>query len=449
MQAQAQRPLLAGFMLLVTLLGCGAALIGSQGSPVVGVALAALVAALGLVLVAPAAALSLLVVTRFTFEMAWDQRLAGFGILELLAVGTPLAVLLVLMIHRPRFAHLPLVKPVLVWAGIVAGMGAISALAHGHGLKALETVLRVTSGLPIFLLTVMVVRSFAHARKILWLWMMGAIPAVLVFYAYGDAGAMTYHGLLRLRALYHDVVTPAFVACVTIHVCFFFMGVEWRRGGDRRVLFGLGLSLLVLGRMLFVTYHNALLIMCFLAGFATTWMRRRFGLLLAALLLAVGLSQLPSIQQRWWREIAIIQGDHDPIGFASGRPNRWRRFIARWERTPPATKFVGGFGLWGNPENQFLQLIMDFGPVAGLATVFVLLSIALRLRRWIRIESDPDKRAFFVLVLSLLVGSLGAWITATPLTFTNFHWFLWSLIGLAVAARHGDRELRPPGSAPA
>ncbi len=446
MQAHAQRPLMAGFTIFITLIGCGAALVAAQDTPVIAVALAGLAASLGLVLLAPAAALALLVLTRFTFEMAWDQRVVGFGILELLAIGTPLAVLLVLMIHRPRFAHLPFVKPVILWSIVIAGIGAISALAHGNAMSVVQTTLRLTSGLPVFLLTVMVVRSFSHARRLLRLWALSAIPAVLVFYAYGDSSAMSYHGLLRLRALYHDVVTPAFVACVTIHLCLYFVGVERRRQDGDRSLWRIALltgSIGLLGRMLFVTYHNALLIVCFLTAFVSSWAQRRFGLLLAGLLLAVGLSQIPTIQQRWWREIAIVQGDHDPIGFASGRPNRWRRFLGRWERAPMVTKVVGVYGAWGNPENQFLHLMIDLGPIGALATVGLLLSITLSLRRWIREETDPEKRSFFILILALLVGSIGAWITSTPLVFTNFQWFLWSIAGLAVVARQSQITTEP------
>ena len=60
------------------------------------------------------------------------------------------------------------------------------------------------------------------------------------------------------------------------------------------------------------------------------------------------------------------------------------------------------------------------------------------------VATEPSYAA--LLVLALLVGSLGAWITATPLAFTNFQWFLWSCVGLAVATRR-DRtpRIRPQG----
>jgi hypothetical protein len=434
--ARSQTPFLATFLGGICVVGAVGALLTVQGSPLMAIALFLLVGALGIVVLSPALALSLLVASRFSFEMAWDQGVGGLSVLDLLGGGVPLAVLIVVLLRQPRFGHLPLVRPTLLWTALLWAFAGLYVLAGGPTMPTLENTLRFTSGVPIFLLTVIVVRDFPHALRILGLWVVGAIPVVGVFYAYGEQDAMHYHGVLRLRALYHDVVTPAVVACMALHISLFFVALGRMRGWARPRIALLVLAALVFGRMLFLTFHNGLTAVAFLAAFTIAVLRRQFGLLCAGLAILLVMTQIPDVQRRWWREIAIAKGEHDPIGFASGRPDRWRRFLERYEFEPSMDKLVGLHGSWGNPENQLLQLLIDLGPVGGLATLGLLWMIIRRMLRWRRATDDPEQRLFFALIIGLLIGSSAAWVTATPLTFTNFQWFLWCLTGLAAAVHH-------------
>jgi hypothetical protein len=348
------------------------------------------------------------------------------------------------LLRQPRFAHLPLVKATLTWCAVLWAFAGVYVLAGGNPMTTLENTMRFTSGIPIFLLTAIVVRDFEHALRILTYWIVGALPVLSVFYIYGEQDAMSYHGVLRLRALYHDVVTPAVVACMSLHVCLFFIGYGRLRGWAAGRLAVLAFATVLFGRMLFLTFHNGLTSVAFLAGFTIAVLRRQFLLLFAAVALLLLMTQIPSVQQRWWREIAIAQGEHDPIGFASGRPNRWRRFLARYEHEPPMAKVIGMHGTWGNPENQLLQLLIDLGPVVGLLTLGLLFWIVRCVIRWRRQCRDPARRLFYAMIAGLLIGSSAAWVTATPLAFTNFQWFLWCLTGLAAAVHFKDPEPAAP-----
>jgi hypothetical protein len=135
-----------------------------------------------------------------------------------------------------------------------------------------------------------------------------------------------------------------------------------------------------------------------------------------------------------------LEGREEVISFACGRPHRWKRFLKRYEDSPPVDKIVGAFGKWGNPESGFLHVGLDLGPIGAAATFGLLITIALSLLRWWREEGRPEVRHFYAVTLSIATGYLVAWVTATPFTWVNLQWFLWSCIGACAALR-----VRPEG----
>jgi hypothetical protein len=440
MQSRAVHPL----HLLIWVPAALAGLIGmwltAQGAAPAAVALFCLAGALAVVILRPVPALALLVFTRFSFEMFWEQRVYGFSVLDFLGAGVPVAVLISIFLARPRFAHVPLARPVFVWAAILWIAAAVFIVVRGQAMPVVENTLRYTCGVPIFLLTVMVVADFEHAWKLLRLWLFGALPVAAIFYGYGERLAMEYHGVVRMKAFYHDVVTPAVVGCMSMLISLFLLGLGWMRRWRPHWILALVLCAALFARLVYLTFHNALAGVACLSVGAFFFLRRRFGLLACLLVLLVGLSQVDRVQQRWWREIAILQGDQDPIAFASGRPNQWRFYLGRFFEMERMDQCLGVHGTWGDPENQFIQLLGDLGPVVGLYTIGLILWVLWTIYRWSKQEVDPERKLFFHFVVAVLVGSGAAWITATPLTYSNFQWFLFCLVGLAVAVRmHSER----------
>jgi len=441
MQSRATSPLHHLIWIPAVVAGLFGVSLALEGSAITAVALFCLLGALGIVILRPVPALALLVFMRFSFEMFWEQRVYGFSVLDLLAGGVPVAVLLSIFLARPRLAHVPLTRPILAWAAIVWISAAVYIAVGGRTEIVLENTLRYTCGVPIFLLTVMVVQDFEHAWKLLRLWLLGAVPVAAIFYGYGERLAMEYHGVVRQKALYHDVVTPAVVGCMSMLLALFLLSLGWMRRWRPHWILALLLCATLFGRLVYLTFHNALAGVAFLSVAAFFFLRRRFGLLACLLVFLVGFSQAERVQQRWWREIAIFEGEQDPIAFASGRPNQWRFYLGRFLEMERMDQCLGIHGTWGDPENQFLQLLGDLGPVVGLYTVGVVLWILWTVYRWAKQETDPERKLFFHFVVAVLVGSGAAWITATPLTYSNFQWFLFCLVGLAVAVRvDSERE---------
>ncbi|HEX5138926.1 MAG TPA: hypothetical protein VFY93_18290 [Planctomycetota bacterium] len=435
MQTRAHHPLVLLVWVPAAAAGLVATWLALQGSGLAAIALFVLLGALAIVILRPVPALALLVFSRFSFEMFWEQRLYGFSVLDFLGAGVPVAVLLSFFLARPRFLHLPLARPVLVWAVIVWVSAAVYIVVGGRAIVVVENTLRYTCGVPIFLLTVMVVTDFERAWKVLRLWLYGAVPVAAIFFGYGERLAMEYHGVVRMKAFYHDVVTPAVVGCMSMLISIFLLGLGWMRRWKPQWILLLLLSIVMFGRLVYLTFHNALAGVAFLSAATFLFLRRKFAFLGLMLVLLVGLSQVDRVQQRWWREIAILQGEQDPIAFASGRPNQWRFYVGRFSDMERMDQCLGVHGTWGDPENQFIQLLGDLGPVLGLYTLGLVMWFLWTIYRWSKQETDPERKLFLQFVASVLFGSGAAWVTATPLTYSNFQWFLFCLIGLAVAVR--------------
>jgi hypothetical protein len=406
-----------------------------DGAGAAAVAISVLLVALAVLVLKPVPALSVLILTRFSFEMFWEQRVLGFSVLDFLGAGVPVAVLIAIFLGRPRLQHIPLARLLLGWAMVVVISAAIGAFAVGKPLLVVENTLRLTCGIPIFLLTVLVVRDFEAVWKLSRLWVIGALPVLGVFYVYGDRAAMEYHGVLRQKALYHDVVTPATVACFSMMICLFLIGFGRRRGWATQWQIGLGFLTIAFARMLFLTYHNAMAGTAFLGVLAFAYLRRRFGFVFLTFGILIALSQLPSVQQRWWREVAIIQGEQDPIAFASGRPNQWRMYLDRFGELEPMQQIVGVHGTWGDPENGLIQVLGDLGPFVGGATLLVLICLLWAVLRWAREEEDEERRYFLHFVAATFIGMSAMWLTTAPLTYSTFQWFCLCLLGLATATR--------------
>jgi hypothetical protein len=441
MQSRALHPLVLFIWVPAAAAGLVAVWLALQGSGLAAIALFVLLGALGIVILRPVPALALLVFSRFSFEMFWEQRLYGFSVLDFLGAGVPVAVLLSIFLAQPRFLHLPLTRPVLVWAIIVWISAAVYIAVGGKALAVVENTLRYTCGVPIFLLTVMVVTDFERAWKLLRMWLLGAVPVAAIFYGYGERLAMEYHGVVRQKAFYHDVVTPAVVGCMSMLISLFLLALGSMRRWRPMWILALLLSIAMFGRLVYLTFHNALAGVACLSTATFLFLRRKFAFIGVLLVLLVGLSQVDRVQQRWWREIAILRGEQDPIAFASGRPNQWRFYVGRFLDMERMDQCLGVHGTWGDPENQFIQLLGDLGPVLGLYTLGLVAWVLWTIYRWSKQEADPERKLFLQFVVAVLLGSGAAWMTATPLTYSNFQWFLFCIVGLAVAVRmHSERE---------
>jgi hypothetical protein len=412
MRAQPASPLGLLFMPAVTVLGLAAFWLSLSGSAVPALAIAVIVVAIFVLFISPTTALFLLAASRFSFDMAWRYKISGLGVLDFLGAGVPCGVLILLLLARPRLGHFPLVRPAVIWAAIVWALASFALLAGGPLLTTIESALKFTSGVAIFLLTCIVVTRFRHALHLMLFWIAGTIPVVVVFFLYGDTHAMEYHGIQRLRALFHDPGTPAIVASLGLLSCIAVVRIGKELGWKLRFLLVYAFWAVVLARVLFLTFSGAMTGSTILAVLTLLVLERRWGWLAISFVLLFGFWQLPRVQQRWYREASILEGREEAIAFASGRPHRWKRFLKKYEDAPPVDKIVGAFGKWGNPESGFLHVGLDLGPIGATATFVLLVSIALSLLRWWREEGEPEVRHFYAVTLSIATGYAVAWVTA-------------------------------------
>ena len=447
MRAQSASPLGLLFMPTVTVIGLAAFWLSLSGSAVPAIAIAVIIVAIFVLFVSPTTAFFLLAAARFSFDMAWRYKISGLGVLDFLGAGVPCGVLMLLLLTRPRLGHIPLVRPAVIWAAIIWALALLALLAGGPLLVTIESALKFTSGVAIFLLACLVVTRFQHALHLLLYWIAGTVPVVVVFFLYGDTHAMQYHGIQRLRALYHDPGTPAIVASLGLLSCIAVIRIGRELGWRHRFLLIYACWAVVLSRVLFLTFSGAMTGSTILAIVILLVLERRWSWLAIFCVLLAASWQLPRVQKRWYREASILEGREEAIAFASGRPHRWKRFLKKYEDAPPVDKIVGAFGKWGNPENGFLHVGLDLGPIGATATFVLLVTIALSLLRWWREEGQPEVRHVYAVTLCIATGYLVAWVTATPFTWVNMQWFLWSCVGACAALRARPDPEEAPAAA--
>jgi len=255
---------------------------------------------------------------------------------------------------------------------------------------------------------------------------------------------MVYHGVQRLRALYHDPGTPAIVSSLGILVCVYMLRMGRLQRWNTGLIIAIALWTLVLCRALFLTFSGALTASTFLALLTMVLLERRWGLSLLIVLLIAGFLQIPSVKQRWFREAAVISGEEEVVAFASGRPYRWQRLMDRRDQALVTERLVGVHGRWGNPENGLLHLLLDLGIIGTVATLGLLAHVALSLLRWWRDERDPRAKLLYGLTLSVSLGYAAAWTTGTPFAWVNYQWFVWSCVGACAALRARGPTLAEP-----
>lgn len=447
MYARTQRTPLALFGLGTIAFGFAGLVLTTKGLPIATLALTLIIVAMFVLLLSPRSAVFLLCLFRFGLDMAWESKVGGIGVLDVLGAGVPVATLVVYAMRRPQVLHMPMVRPILLWTASIWSLAGIYLLGGGDPMTTVENSLRFTSGVSVFFLVLAVIPNFESGLRLTAVWVIGAIPVIAVFFALGSNNAMNYHGVLRHRALFFDVVTPALVGSICLISCIMFFGIARLRRADPRLLAALAILGLVAARMIFLTFSNATAGITILSIVMLLLYRKRLLPIGLLLFVVAVLSQHPAVQQRWWREIAIASGDVDPIAFASGRPNRWKRHIGRFDNLPLTDKLIGVRGAWGNPESQPLQLMTDLGFVGGTLTLFFLVYVLFGLWRWIREETDPERKLFFSFVSACAVGSVAGWITMTMLCMINFQWWFFSCFGVAAIARQQTRDERAARSA--
>ena len=247
------------------------------------------------------------------------------------------------------------------------------------------------------------------------------------------------HGIQRISGVYEGVYELAFLGVLAVTI-----GLALADAHDVRAPV-LTLILLAVGAyfLLFTYSRSAWAVM---AGTIVLYqvLRRRVLLALtivAACVAAYFLSE--TVHHRFEDEVGALTGmtEFDRLGY--GRGGVWRRVVQNFNDWPLDKRLLGGFGI-GNPENQFLNMMVFFG-YAGLAAMILMMlassaEILHRLtrlsHRWNRL--DNAKVAFGCLVVSCywLAGHGNGFNTQI-----SMQWVLWTWTGIIVADTSQTRPL--------
>ncbi|KPJ72628.1 hypothetical protein AMJ52_05755 [candidate division TA06 bacterium DG_78] len=140
-----------------------------------------------------------------------------------------------------------------------------------------------------------------------------------------------------------------------------------------------------------------------------------------------------SAQFRFTNEFAFLRGTGEFENIGSGRGSEWLRYIdIYFHQFSPLEKLFGKMGAIGNPENQFLYLLVTTG-IFGLLGYFVLMiGIGWKLFKSFRRQRDNFNKNLLLLAFVLHVVFILATVGGTPLLWVNAQWVVWSIIGIAL-----------------
>lgn len=245
------------------------------------------------------------------------------------------------------------------------------------------------------------------------------------------------HNLQRISGVYEGVYELAFLG---LFVALILLAVR-----SSRVRFPLwGYVFLGLGMyFLYFTYSRSAwsLFVFSLLGFGLIRKKTLFvaGILVAVLVIYLA---VPVVQYRFEDELGFLRGEKELGLVGYGRGNVWIRTWEDFNKQDLFSKLIGNYGL-GNPENQFLGLLLWFGYL-GLAA-FLGFIVFLSWQLWKhhrRVQNNGSMNANLrYLFIVIIIG--GYWVAGLGnffITMISTQWILWTWTGILL----GDKGYHKP-----
>ena len=239
-------------------------------------------------------------------------------------------------------------------------------------------------------------------------------------------------GLTRRIGLYHDAFTVRFymlqtLLSVLLYLSMFRPALLWRLG------------LLAMAGACFVVLYFAFSKSAF-AALVAWWLiwvvfRRdaaalTYGVLGGVVMVAAtGGEVLETLATVFRKELGFVEGEVGADRIFAGRLYGWAQILQEWSQLSVGEQWFGAGRRATDAHNDYLQLLIHGGIVGVLLYVALLATVGVSLlwRAW---------RGSLLGVIGLMAFTL--WlidsIGLVPSSYPGYQWFVWGLIGLALAA---------------
>lgn len=390
-------------------------------------------------------------------DAAWSEQIFGFSPLELMGAAVP-AILIVRMLlvpgDRPR--NPPLAGIWLAYGVTIVIGAALYALGNDY-IAAASFLFRTLNGIVAFFSLQAVVHDRERLRLlVLALLVSGVFPLATGVYeaVTGDYWRLRLGsgGQIRIAGMYHNSINLKYAAYMTLTA----IAIYWSYFSRRRTLSKVLLALYAFaaGIVLFKIYSKAAFLAVGVGVLAWIFMGRRIGwptVIVVAILAVNAVTEntvVFEVQRSFNKEFMALEGEVNEDTAFGGRLGWWRRQFGDFQEQDISGVLFGGFDTQsgrsakGGGHNDYIRALMQTGVVGLAAYLLLLVSSGVALYRLYRRRRTPFNLIVLVVFASWMIETLGL----TPSLYPSFQWFVWGLVGLALA---GVRGLDPEPVRPA
>lgn len=393
-------------------------------------------------------------------DTGWDisaLRLFGFSALELIGAGLPTIVLVRMMFvpaDRPR--HAPLRG---LWIAYILSVvcGAMMGMLEKDYVGAVSFFLRSLNGLAAFY---SIHHLFGHRNAfrvfLISILIAGLFPLGIGLYEI--VTGVSFRGRsgrgeqIRVAGVYQNSTTLRYAAYMTLTAIALF----WVYFVDRAkwlklvLLVYSGVTLLVLFRTFSKAGYGSIVF----AALVWVFIGRKFvwPVIVVVMFLVVNLITgnfiFEQISNTFIREVDVLQGEEKSTRLFAGRIPQWQENLERFSRQDFINQLFGG-DMGGRlaragGHNDYIRALRQTGIIGAIIYATLLIGTGLTILRRAMRTREP------IAIVGLMV--FGAWmvdsIGLTPAAYTQFQWYVWGFVGLALGGVVGlthDRSRRGQG----
>ncbi len=387
-----------------------------------------------------------LIVLKTLINGLYEIRIIGeINVLHIIGAFVPLSLIMYMLIRKIDYDSYIYHKLILIFL-IEVIFGSIYTIYFSRDFIQFAKIIRLLNGITCYFAIPLIFKSDRDQKLLLKVWFIYSIfPLLLGLYQIPTSqfdiqfisGA---GGLYRITGIYDDPASIASAGIIFVLILLFYFSKIRRNQNFFFLYLLLGLSILVVYR----TYSRwGMISLAVFLILYSIYYKRKIVMIISFLLIFFVFFQTKSgIYARFETEMSTREKFGDRLMF-TGRVGLWEK---NWDEYindyVPFQKLIGYRSL-GNPHNDFIRILMDYGLIGLMLYVSLLTAIFLKLLKNILPGSDKSfltKRLIFITFLSHIAFIIISF-ALTPSLWTDYQWFHWGLVGITLKRIH-DSEIK-------